>query len=92
MPEEAWDALEVSRLRRAIEDESYRDEVLREKGIVRPGHPSCHPHIACSTAYFSVLLIFCLPVPAVTATSLDNDLSAEPLLYCQMYELRQTLI
>ncbi len=39
MPEEAWNVLEVSRLRRAIEDESYRDEVLREKGIVRPGHP-----------------------------------------------------
>ncbi|CAL8464180.1 g3715 [Coccomyxa elongata] len=33
VPEEAWDALEVSRLKRAMEDESYRDEVLRAKGI-----------------------------------------------------------
>lgn len=34
MPEEAWEALEVARLRRAVEDDSYRDDVLRAKGIV----------------------------------------------------------
>lgn len=33
MPEEAWEALEVSLLR-AVEDDSYRDDVLRAKGIV----------------------------------------------------------
>ena len=34
MPEEAWEALEVERLRRAIDDDSYRDDILRAKGIV----------------------------------------------------------
>jgi len=36
VPEEAWHALEVGRLQRAIDDDSYREEVLRAKGIVRP--------------------------------------------------------
>ena len=34
VPEEAWEALEVARLRRAVDDDSYREEVLRAKGIV----------------------------------------------------------
>ena len=51
MPEEAWNVLEVSRLRRGIEDESYRDEVLREKGIVRPGHPFLSSNIIFSNLF-----------------------------------------
>ncbi len=35
MPDQAWDALEVARLQRAAADDSYREDVLREKGIVR---------------------------------------------------------
>lgn len=58
VPEEAWDALEVSRLQRAIEDESYRDEVLRSKGIVRPGQISCHAHISCSTLQIQNCTLF----------------------------------
>ena len=42
VPEEAWEALEVARLRRAVEDDSYRDDVLRAKGIVS----------ACSLPFF----------------------------------------
>ena len=43
MPEEAWEALEVARLRRAVEDDSYRDDVLRAKGTVSASFLSFPP-------------------------------------------------
>ena len=36
MPDQAWEALEVGRLRRAIQDDAYREDLLRAKGIVCP--------------------------------------------------------
>ena len=36
MPEQAWEALEVGRLRKAIQDDAYREDLLRAKGIVGP--------------------------------------------------------
>ena len=34
MPERAWEALEVGRLRKAIQDDAYREDLLCAKGIV----------------------------------------------------------
>ena len=34
VPEVAWESLESKRLQRAIDDVSYRDNVLRNKNIV----------------------------------------------------------